>query len=206
VSRPEVFAVVGVAVVVFASTNIDDLVLLSVFLADDHLRVRSVVFGQFAGIGALVAASAVCAAASVAIPRGWTALLGVVPLGLGMWKLLALLRRRAEDARTEERVHEKEARAEKRTRSQVMAVALVTAANGGDNLAVYIPLFAKDPAAVPIYTAVFAAMTGLWCAVGYWLVSHRVIGAAARRYGRTALPLVLVALGLYILADARPWW
>ena len=47
--------VLGIAIVVFATTNIDDVFLLSAFFADPRLRSRAVVIGQFAGIGALVA-------------------------------------------------------------------------------------------------------------------------------------------------------
>ena len=87
--------------------------------------------------------------------------------------------------------------------SQWIAVALVTMANGGDNLGVYIPVFSREPAWVPVYAAVFAVMTALWCAAGYWLVNHPIIGARIRKYGHVALPFVLIGLGLHILADAR---
>jgi cadmium resistance protein CadD (predicted permease) len=79
----------------------------------------------------------------------------------------------------------------------------VTIANGGDNLGVYIPLFASDVGMVPFYAGVFAALTAVWCLAGYLLVQNRLIGPQVRRFGHLALPFVLVALGLWILADAR---
>jgi cadmium resistance protein CadD (predicted permease) len=88
-------------------------------------------------------------------------------------------------------------------RSQWIVVASVTVANGGDNLGVYIPLFSRELAWVPVYAAVFAVMTAFWCAAGYWLVHHPILGARIRTYGHVALPFVLIGLGLYILADAR---
>lgn len=93
----DLLGVLGVAVVVFASTNVDDVFLLAAFFADPHLRARSVVLGQFLGIGALVAASAAAAWASLAVPDGYPALLGAVPLALGLHKLWGL-RRAAGDA------------------------------------------------------------------------------------------------------------
>jgi cadmium resistance protein CadD (predicted permease) len=42
----------------------------------------------------------------------------------------------------------------------VFAVAAVTVANGGDNLALYIPVFASSLQAIPIYVRTFAVMTG----------------------------------------------
>jgi cadmium resistance protein CadD (predicted permease) len=195
--------VLGVAAVVFASTNVDDVFLLAAFFADSHLRGRSVVLGQFLGIGALVAASAAAAWASLAVPEGYPALLGVVPLALGLQKILAL---RATHARTdidEADVQAAESRAERRTHSQVLAVAGVTVANGGDNLGVYIPLFAREPRLIAFYAGVFAVMTALWCLLGYRLVRNRVIGDQLRRYGHVTLPVVLIALGIWILSGAR---
>ena len=96
-----------------------------------------------------------------------------------------------------------EARAESRIHSQVFAVAGVTVANGGDNLGVYIPLFAGVPRLMPLYAAVFAAMTALWCFAAYRIVQNRVIGTQLRRYGHVTLPTVLIALGLWILSGAH---
>jgi len=195
-------SVLGIGVAVFVTTNIDDILLLSAFFADDRLRTRAVVVGQFVGIGVLVVASGVCGLAALVVPEGWTALLGVLPVAIGVWKLPPVWRPAAGDEE-EGRLHDGELAAERRTHSQVLAVTLVTVANGGDNLAVYIPLFARQPAAIPVHAVVFAVMTGVWCGLGYLLVNNRIVGARVRRYGRVALPFVLIALGLYILVDAR---
>lgn len=57
-----------------------------------HLRQRSIIVGQFLGIATLVCASAFAALLALAVPPGWTALLGVVPLALGLQRLVALAR------------------------------------------------------------------------------------------------------------------
>jgi cadmium resistance protein CadD (predicted permease) len=46
---------VGVGIVVFITTNVDDILLIAVFFADRSIRTRNVVFGQFAGMGVLTA-------------------------------------------------------------------------------------------------------------------------------------------------------
>ena len=195
--------VLGLAVVVFASTNVDDIFLLAAFFADPQLRARSVVLGQFLGIGALVVASAVAALASLVVPEGVPALLGVVPLVLGLRKLWELRRAGVGVESNEGDLRGAQQRAEVRTHSQVLAVAAVTVANGGDNLGVYIPLFARDPSLVPVYAIVFALMTALWCFAGHRLVANPVMGRHVRRYGHIALPIVLIALGVWILTGAR---
>jgi cadmium resistance protein CadD (predicted permease) len=192
----EVLPALGVGTVVFASTNVDDLLLLSAFFSDPSFKPRHVVAGQLLGIAALVAASATCALFAVVVPEGWIGLLGLVPLGLGLRGLWAL--RRGEE-------HGDASEAEPRPGTQsskVLAVAGVTVANGGDNLGVYIPLFSSAPKLVPLYAAVFVVMTGVWCAIGYHLVHNELLGRRIRRWGRLALPFVLVALGLLILSRA----
>jgi cadmium resistance protein CadD (predicted permease) len=194
-----VLTTVGLAVAVFVATNVDDILLLAALFADRRLRPRSIIGGQLLGMTLLVGASGVCSLASLLVPPEWIALLGLAPLAMGLWLLPELIRGSREDDE-----QERELGAEQRVHSQLLAVALVTVANGGDNLAVYIPLFAGNSAALPVYAAVLLLLTGVWCGLGYLLVNNRLIGERVRRQGRVALPLVLIALGLFILSDARP--
>ena len=195
---------VGVGIVVFVATNIDDIFLLAAFFADPRFRARSIVLGQYLGIGALVLVSALAARLALAFPAGWVALLGAVPLLMGVWNLLALRTDAAstESGSEERRVQDSEHHAERRLHSQVLAVAFVTVANGGDNVGVYVPLFATAFERITLYTLTFAVMTGVWCALGYLLVNNSVLGSAIRRYGHVILPIVLIALGIYILSGA----
>ena len=180
---------VALGLTVFASTNVDDVLLLSAFFAQPRRRTASIVTGQFLGIGALTAVSGGAALAALVIPREWTALIGVVPLVLGIRQLIGY-------------PNEEGARAA--SGSDVLTVAAVTVANGGDNLGVYIPLFASQPAAIPLFVTVFAVGTAALCALGYALVSHPTVAATFQRYAHRALPWVLIALGLYVLSGAAP--
>ena len=187
------------ALVVFVTTDIDDLILLTAFFGDARLRRGAIVGGQFLGIGALLAISVAAAAASLAVPPHWPALLGAIPLGLGLRKLPALWRGKPDDDDEREGAE----RAASSTRSQVLAVAAVTMANGGDNLGVYIPLFASNFHALPFYVLIFAVMTAVWCAAGHAFVKHPAGAALMARFGHAILPIVLIVLGLWILSDAR---
>jgi len=194
------FAILGIGVMLFASTNIDDILLLAAFFADPHLSSRSIVVGQFLGIGALTAVSVAAAVAALVVPEGWTALLGIAPLLLGVRKLWQLRASPSDDGA--ERLREIEQESENRTHSQVLAVAAVTVANGGDNLGVYIPVFAQNVAMIPAYVVIFAVMTALWCWIGYGFVNNPIVGEPIRRYGQVALPIVLISLGVWILKGA----
>ena len=181
----ELVTALGVAVVVFAATNVDDILLLAAFFATPDLSPRQVVAGQFLGMTVLVAASVVCALFAVVIPEGWIGLLGLAPLALGVFGLLRLGRADGDSPLKPSGAPG--------SRSRWLAVAGVTIANGGDNLGVYIPMFSNERRLLALYVVVFAVLTAVWC----------VIGKKLARYGQVALPFVLIALGLWILADAR---
>ena len=196
------FVDAGLALSVFVATDIDDLLLLAAFFAERRLSPRAIVCGQFAGIAALVLVSALAARLALTIPPGWVALLGLVPLGMGVTGLWRLRNGDADEDEINE-ARQAELQAEGKLHSQWLAVAAVTIANGGDNLGAYIPLFTRSPDLIPVFTTVFFLMTASWCALGYWLVRHPFAGKTLQRYGHILLPLVLISLGLVILLDAR---
>lgn len=191
------FNVALLGVGLFASTNIDDIFLTMAFFSDPRLRRSAIVVGKFVGIGALTLLSTIAAAGSLVVSPEWIALLGFVPLGLGLHALW--MNRRPAVAIDDGDGIEQAPRA---FLAQVGAVAGVTAANGGDNLGVYIPVFAADFSAIPVFVLVFALMTALWCVAGNLLVSHPRITGSMRRLSRHLLPYVLIVLGAWILSDA----
>jgi cadmium resistance protein CadD (predicted permease) len=189
---------VVVGIMLFASTNIDDIFLTMAFFADPRLDRRAVVVGKFLGIGGIVATSIAAAACAVAVPPEWVALLGLAPLGLGLHRLWSAWR--APPAAPDEDDGVSVAGS---LVAQICSVAGVTAANGGDNLGVYVPVFAEEFTSIPAFTVIFAIMTGLWCVGGNLLVNHRLVATTMRRLAGRLLPWVLIVLGLCILAGAR---
>ena len=73
----------GLAVVLFVSTNVDDLVLLIAFFANSSFRPRDVVAGQYAGIAVLFVVSAAGTLLSFVIPQAYLGLLGFFPILVG---------------------------------------------------------------------------------------------------------------------------
>jgi cadmium resistance protein CadD (predicted permease) len=179
----------ALAVTLFASTNIDDLVVLIGFFADRRFRARDIVAGQFAGLAALFLVSAVGALLSLVIPKTYLGLLGILPVVIGIRKL--------SDLRQDPSLPENS------SQGSVAGVALVTIANGGDNIGIYVPAFAVHSGAeIGVIALVFVAMTVLWCTLAHWMVNHRRFGAPLRRYGHIFAPLVLIGLGIVIIYKA----
>ncbi|HEY4328176.1 MAG TPA: cadmium resistance transporter [Phycisphaerae bacterium] len=198
----ELLSSILVAMVIFASTDLDSVVMLTVFFADPTMRARAVVMGQFLGNGALVLVSVVSGVLALSVPPEWIALLGVVPVFLGMRGFVRLLRRRREDPDVEEPAV-RERKLQGKTHSQILAVALVTMAHGADNLGIYIPLFARAPGKIPVYVTVFTVMMGISMLVGHTLVKNRLLGKKIARFGQVVIPFVMVGLGVHILWGAR---
>jgi cadmium resistance protein CadD (predicted permease) len=194
--QPHSAIVVGA--IVFVSTNIDDILLLLGFFADPKFRTRDVVLGQYLGIGALYLASAAASLVSLVLDPVYIGLLGIVPIAIGVKRLMALSNgREGPEAALRDRPNLKAI-------NRCLAVTAVTLANGVDNLAIYTPLFAAESGRViAMMGVIFALLTALWCAFAYWLVGHRMLGLPIRRYGHRITPFVLIGLGMYILLHAK---
>jgi cadmium resistance protein CadD (predicted permease) len=172
-------------VAMFAATNIDGLFLTAALLADRSFRARDVIIGTYAGIAALYAASAAGSLVSLIAPPAVIALLGLVPIAIGVRQLT---KKQASDSVPARH-------------GGIGAVAALNVAMGADNVGVYTPVFAASPAAdIAAYGAIFAVLTGLWCYAAYRLVNHQSIGAPVRRYAPRLVPFVLIGLGLWILS------
>jgi cadmium resistance protein CadD (predicted permease) len=187
----------GLAVVLFLSTNVDDLVVLIAFFANSKFRARDVVAGQYAGMTALFIVSAAGALLSLLIPKAYLGLLGIFPILVGIRKLLDLSHDPAEADPTQALA------VTTGSYGNIASVALVTVANGGDNIGVYIPSFAVHSGSqVAIIAVVFVAMTALLCMLAHGMVNHPRLGVPLRRYGHIFAPLVLIALGILIIQNA----
>jgi cadmium resistance protein CadD (predicted permease) len=192
------FGIVGLAVAAFVSTNLDDLLLLASLFVDAGFSPRSIIVGQLVGMAVLVAASAAAALAAVMVPAGWLALLGFAPLLLGLHRFWKLWRDQLPKPGEREFFGPEQLRWQSHP-SAVWATMMLTIANGGDNVSVYIPLFATQRAFIGVYLLIFACLTGVWCLLGYYLTHHPVFRQRLKKYGRILVPFILVGIGLKVL-------
>ncbi|MGC4795416.1 cadmium resistance transporter [Micromonospora saelicesensis] len=186
----DLLSTAGAAAVVFAATDIDDIVILTLFFVAARTtgqpRTWEIVAGQYLGIGALALASAVVAGGLLVVPDPWTGLLGLLPIALGV----RALRSSGDD----------EAPA---VVTGALGVAGVTIANGADNVAVYVPVFrALGVADSAVFLLVFVLLIALWCVAGAWLGGHRRVVGLVERAGAWLVPTVFIAIGLVILVSS----
>ena len=83
--------VLSASVTTFAVTNIDDAFLLT-FLFACRIPTRRIVAGQYAGLAAIVGISLIVMWGTLAIPHRWVHLLGVLPIAIGIKRLLQACR------------------------------------------------------------------------------------------------------------------
>ncbi|MFF5174777.1 cadmium resistance transporter [Micromonospora sp. NPDC000089] len=187
---------VATAVGLFAGTNVDDIIVLTVLFlsarAAGRPRPWQIWVGQYAGIAVLVAVSVVAALGLTVVPDRWVGLLGLVPFALGVRGLVRAVRAR----------HDAEPPAPA-VATGVLSVAGVTVANGADNLSVYSPVFRTiGPAGSLATIAVFAVGVAVWCLAGAWLGSHRRVIEVVERWGHWIVPVVFMTIGAVIVAGA----
>ena len=184
------------AIAAFAATTVDNLFVLLAFFAEAR-DPWPVVTGQYLGSLALVALACGLASLMLNVPRAYVGLVGVMPILIGIGKLLQLTRKGEGEGAEAGGVSTSRNRG-----SSVWMVATVAIANGSDNLSVYVPLFAarSRPQTVAI-AGVFIVMIGLWCGLASWLVSHRLLGGPIRRYGHLLLPWVLILIGVSVIVE-----
>lgn len=193
----------------FAATNIDDLVVLMFFFAqlNSTFRIRHIIIGQYLGFTTLIIASLLGFFGGLIVPRTWIGLLGLVPILIGIIKLLSL-NKTEEDIQTVSESLNPANRSSWSTISTILSpqtlnVAAVTFANGGDNIGIYVPLFASsDLPSLVVILSVFFLMVGVWSYLAYLLTRHPQIVRILTRYGHAIVPFVLIGLGIYILTES----
>ena len=188
---------IAAAVGLFAATNIDDIVVLTVlFLAASRGALPSwkVIVGQYLGFIALVAISVIAAAGLTIVPDEWVGFLGLIPLTIGIYGLIRTLRRRGDDDDDDE----SSIRA-----GGLLGVAGITIANGADNISLYTPVFRTSPIPDTVITIiVFLVLVAVWCVVARFVGTNKTVTEALEKVEHWLVPAVFIGLGLYILIDS----
>ena len=181
----------------FAATNIDDIVVLSLFFArgaGQRGTTARILAGQYLGFaGILGAAVLVTIGAGAFLPSAAIPYFGLIPLGLGLWAAWEAWRGDGDDD-DEAKVAGKKV--------GVGAVAGVTFANGGDNVGVYTPVFLSvEPLAVVAYCVIFLALVAVLVALAKFVATRPPIAEVLERFEHILFPIVLIGLGIVILVN-----
>lgn len=210
------------ALVSFASTNIDDIFVLMLFFSQTNqvMKKRHIVLGQFLGIGALTIISIIGALGVSVMPREYVGLLGFVPIFLGVKAYTDYKKGNNGNRDTDQ--NEKaidqhntvDQSAEIRGNGMayflksffslsVLKVFSVTFANGGDNIGIYIPVFARMKVMeMGITVMIFMLLTALWCVIGIRLAKQPFVKTNIEKYKHILVPIIFIGLGIFILTES----
>ncbi|GEO97502.1 cadmium resistance transporter family protein [Kocuria rosea] len=185
------------AIGLFIATNIDDIIVLSLFFArgaGQRGTTTRIILGQYLGFaGILGAAVLVSLGAGAFLPPEVIPYFGLVPLALGLWAAWQAWRGDDDD--------DDEAKIEGKNVA-VWTVAGVTFANGGDNIGVYVPVFLSvGPAAVVAYCIVFLLLVAVLVGLAKFVATRRPIAEVLERWEHVLFPIVLIGLGIVILVS-----
>lgn len=188
---------IGQAVGLFTVTNIDDILVIALFFAQVAGRRNGttvVVVGQYLGFLAILAAAVVGALGAGLLPESVLPYLGLLPLLLGLWAARKAWRERHDE--------DDEDTGSGTGDIGILTVATVTLANGGDNIGVYVPVFATARiGGMVVSVVVFLVLVAVWCLAGRFLATRPPVARALARWGHIILPVVLIGIGLLILVE-----
>ncbi|MBG1270084.1 cadmium resistance transporter [Nostoc sp. WHI] len=196
-----------------ATTFDDNLYLTAFFGKVNHaFRPKHIIIGEFLGFTALVFASLPGFFGGLIIPHTWIGLLGFLPIAIGINHLMS--RENEEEAVQAVSINLNHVKHQRQNKSllatirdpQTYRVSAVTIANGGNNIGIYVPLFASSNLpSLGVILSVCYFTVGLWCFLSYNLTRNPLMATVLARYGRKVFPLVLISLGLSILMKSETY-
>ncbi len=209
-------SVIATGAAVALATTFDDNIYLTSFFGrvSRTFRPRHVVVGEFLGLTILISISLVGYFVGMVVSDMWVGLLGVLPIMIGIHQLMGKEDDENSDVIEEvEKVHIEVGRP--RIKQSLWStirdpkthrVTAVHVSNGGNNVAVYIPLFASSslPSLAVILTMCYMTI-GFWCFCSYNLTRFPGISVLIARYGRKIAPFVLIYLGFSIIIKSQSY-
>ncbi|GAB1537769.1 cadmium resistance transporter [Scytonema sp. NUACC21] len=192
----------------FATTFDDNIYLTAFFGKVNHsFRPKHIILGEFVGFTTLVIASLPGFFGGLLLPEAWIGLLGILPIVIGISHIMS----REDGEETIQAVSidfNPSAKAKVQRKSlwvtlrdpQTYRVSAVTIANGGNNIGIYVPLFASSNLpSLGVILCVCYTTVGLWCFLSYNLTRNPLMAPVLARFGRKVFPFVLMWLGFSIM-------
>ncbi|MTG89888.1 cadmium transporter [Cellulosimicrobium sp. BIT-GX5] len=189
---------IAAAVGLFVATNLDDIVVLTVLFAvaargTSRLRGWQIVAGQYLGLVTLIAVSFLAALGLTIVPDEWVGLLGLIPLAIGVMALVRTLRGQDDDDEAESALKA----------VGLFGVAGITIANGGDNIAIYTPVFRTISTTDAVVTiVVFLVLLALWCLLARAIGTNEKVTEGLEKVEHWLVPVVFIGLGVFILIES----
>ncbi|MCU4751179.1 cadmium resistance transporter [Halobacteria archaeon AArc-curdl1] len=180
------------AIWLFLVTHLDALLVMGAFCADNDYQIWEVFIGHYVSFSIGLIAAIIGAIVAAEFLREWTFILGVIPLGIGLWGLI----RRPPETSVEH------IQAVPNTVGRISVVTITGIGLTGENLAVFIPFFAELTSRELLAVVGVYLIGGLVLFFTALLLVYRVaFDGISDRLDRWLVPTVLVCVGGYVLVS-----
>jgi cadmium resistance protein CadD (predicted permease) len=194
----ELIGIAGLVAFSYASTNLDNFIVLSAYSAKPGYRP---LFGRLAFVSVcltVILASLLLARAADTLIADKLRYLGVIPLGLGLYQLGKLGFQRSQPDDEEGDGQDPALVAS----SFYFGFGLALLANSSDSVIVLTPIFADLKLAFIVICAIAAVAVALTLSsVAGFIGTHPLLRAKVEKIGHWALPFLLIGIGLMILLN-----
>jgi len=180
----------------FISTNIDEFILGFLLITKPGMTQRDWFIGKYISIIVILALSSLGIFLLLIIPIEWIGILGFIPLFIGIKTLFS--RKSKENKITENQIYIKNSYFS----SNILIVASLNIASGGDNIGLYIPFFANSSFwEIVLIIIIFLVLTYVWCIIPYKIINSPQVQEKIVNWGKKTFPWLMIVLGLYIFLD-----
>ena len=189
----EISTIIAVSVFAFLGTNMDNFALLTALFAKYRGNRMSVLAGHLLAVGVTLFAAGLIGEAANVVSVEYLGYLGVIPIAMGVfWIYRSFAAGAGTDAT--ETTH--------RGGVAIVATFLSLLSNSTDTLLAQAVVFADTAARLDWVVAVSAFSTAIMLAVAaYYGIRNPRFGPAIERYSIRIAPLIMIAIGLYVLAN-----
>jgi len=212
-------ATIKIGLATAVATTFDDNIYLTAFFSEVNrtFRPKHIVVGELLGFTVLLVVSLLGFLLGLVIPESWIGLLGILPILIGLNNLFNIFINKddsEEDKSANLKINSKFRGFDSRQRSlwdvirdpQTYRVSSVTISNGGNNLGIYVPLFASSSIQnLSVIIPVCYLTVCCWLFMSYNLTRLPGIAFVLSRYAGKIFPFVLMWLGYRILADSESY-
>ncbi len=177
------------AIWLFVITHLDTLAVLTAFCADDAYRLREILLGHAVGFTLGLVGAVFFTFLAEAFLYEWTFLLGLVPLGIGVW---GLFRRRSEST---PRID-----GHSTSLGRIGVVVGVGIGLSGENIAIFVPFFISlTSLELAVVIAVYFIGAALVFLAAFVFALWAVDFDAPTWLDQLLVPTILIVVGMYVL-------
>lgn len=186
----------GLVTVAFASTNIDNLLLLISWQLGGGLTSRRLFAGYLLGMAGVLGISILAGLVGYLMPLEHLGYLGLIPMLVGLRMLVVNLRSKTDTAT------DFPAGSALSAGGGVAAIAAMQLSNGVDTILIFAPLLADSQFAFDVEIALlFLLLVVLWFLLARFAGIHASRLRVLTRAGRWLTPVVMIVVGAYIVSN-----